>query len=216
VNAAASEHLRAVLCRVPELTDVRATLTAAFELFCATVRTDGILYVCGNGGSAADSEHIVGELLKGFLVPRRLTTADQARLTGPDATVDDRLLADNLQDGIRSMALTAHTSIGTAVANDTGAEYVFAQQVYALGRPGDVLWGISTSGNARNVYLAARTARARGMSVVGLTGRSGGCLADVADVTIRVPEAETHLVQELHVPVYHALCAMLEAEFFAV
>jgi len=196
----------------PVLQSVSDSIEAAFILLCNSLRADGTVLVCGNGGSAADSEHIAGEMLKGFLSHRPLPAVEKAALCAQGD--DGALLAECLQQGLRCIALTGHPALTTAVANDTAAEVIFAQQVNALGRPGDVLLGISTSGNARNVILAAKTARARAMSVVALTGESGGALRDIADIVISVPETVTHKVQELHLPVYHTLCAMLECEFF--
>ena len=166
--------------------------------------------MCGNGGSAADSDHIVAELLKGFLPPRPLPAAatERLRAAGPDGAV----LAVGLRRGLPALSLTAHAAFQSAWCNDADPDLVFAQQVYAQGRPGDCLWAISTSGASRNVVLAAVAARALGLGVVALTGAGGGRLAGLADVAIRVPATHTSDVQELHVVVYHAICAAVEAE----
>lgn len=198
----------------PVLQPVADNIFQAFARISAALRAGGALYTCGNGGSAADAEHIAGELMKSFILPRPLAPGIKEALAalGPDGAY----LAARLQGGLRCMALTGHPSLSTAMANDVAADLVFAQQVCALGRQGDVLLGISTSGNARNVLLAAGVARALDMSVIGLTGESGGLLKGRCDIHIGVAGTETYRIQELHLPVYHALCAMIEAEFYGV
>jgi len=215
MQLAVQTHFDALFERYTMLESIRDPLIATFEISARAFRDGKRLFVCGNGGSAADSEHIVGELAKGFLCGRHLSEEDASRIAcacqSPEET---RYLVDHLQYGLPAVSLTGHPSLTTAVTNDTAGDMAFAQQLFALGSEGDVLIGISTSGNARNVYLAALVAKALGMSAVALTGRGGGRLAAVADVCVCVPETETFLVQEMHLPVYHALCAMLEAEFF--
>lgn len=193
----------------------RAGPTSAPRSSCLPARfgTGASSCFAGNGGSAADCEHISGELLKGFRLKRAIPAADAdtlARLYGDTG----KKLATMLQRGLSAIPLCSMTSLSTAVANDTDAEMVYAQQVYAAGRPGDVLLGISTSGNAANVCSAARVAKAFGMRAVGLTGADGGALHTLCDVSIRVPAREVYRIQEYHLPVYHCLCAMLELEFF--
>lgn len=165
----------------------------------------GKVLLCGNGGSSADCAHIAGELLKGFLKKRPV----------PTALLEQVPQAASLQCGLPAIDLTAQAAAISAAANDLGGETVFAQQVLAYGRPGDVLIGISTSGNAANVDLAMRVARARGLTTIGLSGASGGRLRETADILLNVPETETYLVQEKHLPLYHAICAAVEAHFFA-
>jgi len=208
-------HLETLARRYPALAPLCPEIGRAFEIIAAALTAGKVLYLCGNGGSAADCEHIAGELLKGFLLPRHLGAADaeQLRAAAP-APAEAAYLTARLQGGLRAEALTGHPSLTSAVANDLGADLIFAQQVWALGSPGDVLLAISTSGDARNVLLAAVAARARQMRVIGLTGTTGGRLKEAADVCLCVPETETYKVQELHLPLYHALCAMLEARFF--
>ncbi len=208
------EHLKDLIARVPSLSAVRAAVYEAFELLCTCFDEGNTLFVCGNGGSAADSEHIVGELLKGFLLPRHLSDTAREELTAVCGQTAGSYLGARLQQGLRAVALTGHPSLATAVSNDTAGDLVFAQQLSVLSRAGDVLLGISTSGNARNVSYAAQVARWRRVKVIGLTGDAGGTLAGHADVVIRVPSDSTPLIQELHVPVYHTLCAMLESRFF--
>lgn len=203
-----------LLARQPVLAPLRLELLAAYAAMQAVLAGGGTLFVCGNGGSAADSEHIVGELLKGFLLPRRLGAEWTERLYAAGPAADADYLAARLQGGLRAVALTGHPALSTAVINDNGGDLAFAQQLMALGRPGDALLALSTSGQARNVLLAAHTARAIGVCVIAATGAGGGPLRGQADVWVGVPERETFKVQELHLPVYHAWCAMLEAAFF--
>ena len=161
--------------------------------------------MCGNGGSASDAEHIVGELMKGFYRQRSLSR-EEKEIFGE--------LGDNLQEALPAISLTGHPALSTAFMNDVDPEMVFAQQVYGYGRKGDVLMALTTSGNSRNVLNAARVARAKGMKVVGLTGRDGGSLKELCDVCIIVPGQATADIQEYHLPVYHTICAMLEESFF--
>ena len=172
------------------------------------------LLVCGNGGSAADAEHIVCEMMKGFCLPRRLSDTDKAKLasvTGDDAG----LLGTKLQYGLAALSLVSHSALITATANDQDGQLIFAQQVWGLGQAGDVLLVISTSGNSQNVLLAAKTARAKNMLVIGLTGATGGKLAGLCDITISVPSDNVAQIQEMHLPIYHHICASVEAHFFA-
>ena len=174
----------------------------------------GKLLVCGNGGSAADAEHIVGEMMKGFCLPRRLSDDDKARL----ATVagdDAELLATKLQYGLAALSLVSHSALITATANDQDGQLIFAQQVWGIGQAGDVLLAISTSGNSQNVLLASKVARAKNILVVGLTGASGGRLAEICDIAIKVPSDQVAEIQEMHLPIYHHICASDEAHFFA-
>lgn len=173
----------------------------AFTMLKQVYSRGGKTLICGNGGSAADAEHIVGELMKGFLLPRKANNPALAHIEG-------------LQGALPAIALTGHTALSTAFANDVNPNLVFAQQVYGYGRPGDALICISTSGNAENVIMAAKTAKALGVNVIGMTGATGGKLAEYCDVLLNVPETKTADVQELHLPLYHCLCAMLEEEFF--
>ena len=174
---------------------------------------DGKLLIAGNGGSAADSEHIAGELMKRFKTPRPVTDefAEKLRTIDPFRGED---LAKNLERSLMAIPLVAHEALSTAYINDVDGLGVFAQQLFGFGRPGDVFLGISTSGNSRNVMSATVVARALGIKIVGLTGANGGELAEVADVVVKVPETETYMIQELHLPVYHCWCLMLEDRFF--
>jgi D-sedoheptulose 7-phosphate isomerase len=201
-----NEHLRDLLHRVPALEPCAADIEAAFASLRDCFAGGAKALACGNGGSAADAEHWAGELLKGMLKQRPLKPDTLSSL--PPA------LAQQLQGALPMIPLTGFLAYRTAFANDVDPELVFAQLVWALGRPGDVLVALSTSGASANVCAAAETAAARGMTIVALTGEHGGRLGTLADIAIRVPARETHLVQEYHMPVYHCLSVMLEGEFF--
>ena len=202
----------------PALTVCRDAVESARDLLIDTYREGGKLLLCGNGGSAADCDHIAGELLKGFLSHRPLSEEDCMALAEslPDGEADPDLylLAGQLQGGLPAVSLPAQTAVATAVCNDTDPALIFAQQVWALGQAGDTLICLSTSGNSRNVVLAAKAARAKGMAVLALTGESDSKLSELADVTVQVPACDTYRVQEYHLPVYHYLCAAVEEEFF--
>ena len=204
------EHLRDFQARC-DWPDATKQLENAVEMLCESHRNGGRVLLCGNGGSAADSEHIVGELAKGFLLPRRLHAAEAAQLRAADC---DAILAEKLQRGVAAMALTGHAPLATAVQNDCDSQLAFAQQTYVYGKSGDVLIAISTSGNSRNVILALQTARAFGLKTIGLTGESGGQMAPWCDLLFRAPSRETFRIQEFHLPLYHTICAMIEAELF--
>ena len=188
-------------------------VAAAIELLIASYDAGGKLMICGNGGSAADCEHIVGELMKGFCLPRPLTAEDRNRLAA--SGVDGADLAGKLQYGLPALSLVSHTALITAIANDIDGETIFAQQVWGIGMPHDALMAISTSGNSANVLLAAQVARAKSIPVIGLTGRSGGRLASLCDVVIAVPSDDVARIQEMHLPLYHEICRRLETHYFA-
>ncbi|NLF94070.1 MAG: SIS domain-containing protein [Oligosphaeraceae bacterium] len=201
-----------LLSRFPELTVCRADIVAAYQLLADCYDHGGCVFTCGNGGSAADAEHIVGELLKGFVRKRPLNERDRQIFTAAGA--DGAVLAERLQYGLRAVCLMSQLAISTAVANDLGGDLGPAQQLFALGQPGDVLIALSTSGNAANVRYAMEVARQRGLHSIGLSAGAGGQLAQMAEVCIRVPAKETYLAQEYHLPIYHCLCIMLEARYF--
>ncbi|NLV92741.1 MAG: SIS domain-containing protein [Firmicutes bacterium] len=206
-------HLEQLLERYPPLAVCRESIWQGFQAIKAAFAAGGKLLVCGNGGSAADAEHIVGELMKGFLRERAVGDEWVEKFREIDTSRGPQL-ARALQLGLPAVALSAHTALNTAVGNDNGGDLIFAQQVFVLGQPEDVLLGITTSGNSTNVVKAMITAKAKGMTTVGLTGANQGEVASFCDVQIRVPAASTPVIQEYHLPVYHGLCAMLEAEFF--
>ena len=202
-----------LLERYPQLKEQRDDILAVYKVLEESYENGGQLLVAGNGGSSADSAHIVGELMKAFIKPRKL----QDDLRNKLKTVDEKLgtvLADNLQGALPSIAVTGHVGLSTAYLNDCNPLLSFAQQVNGFGREGDVFLGISTSGNSENILYALVTAKAKGMKTIGLSGRDGGKMKEFCDEIIIVPEKETFKIQELHLPVYHALCLMLEERFF--
>lgn len=213
MKEATKKALGVLFDRYPALEICRADIFAAVEEICACYHAGGKLLLCGNGGSAADAEHIVGELMKGFLKKRPLpqTMREKMKTVFPQ---DADYFYENLQGALPAVSLVNSVALGTAFANDQAADLVFAQQVLGLGREGDVLLAISTSGNSKNVLYAAKVARVQGLKTIALTGRSGGKLKTVADVTIAAPSDETYCIQEYHLPVYHALCIAAETEFF--
>lgn len=208
-----NNHVEDVLRRYPTLAVCEEAMTTAIQAIAACYENGGKLLLCGNGGSCADSDHIAGELLKGFLKKRPLSAEQVEAMQMACPELEPGLL-DKLQGGLPAIPLTAMAALFTAFCNDVDPELVFAQQVLALGRTGDVLIGISTSGNAKNVAAAAKVAKGLGMTVIGLTGRNGGTLRELSDICVCVPETETYKVQELHLPVYHCLCAAVEEHFF--
>lgn len=199
--------------RYPVLADSEADICEAYRILEMAFSTGKKLLVCGNGGSAADSDHIVGELMKGFSQTRKIDGMLAEKLREIDAEYG-RKLAEKLQCALPAIALSNHNALNTAYLNDVDGLLCFAQQVMGYGEKGDVLWGITTSGNAQNVLYAAVTARTKGLKVIGMTGKTGGKLAKYTDVCMQVNEMETYKVQELHLPIYHCLCRMLEKRFF--
>lgn len=204
-------HIDALLERRPELTVCGEDIRKATDMLENCCKNGGKILLCGNGGSAADCEHISGELLKGFLSLRTPDAETLVKLEAAGFTAEE---AEKLQGGIPAVPLTSLSAVLSAFANDVDPALVFAQLTYALGGKADVLMGLSTSGNSKNVVAAAKAAKALGIPVIAMTGETGGKLLDICDVTIRVPEKETFLVQEYHLPVYHAICAELEARMF--
>ena len=203
-----------VLCeRYPVLKSVENEIIEAYLLLEESYKNGGKLLIAGNGGSAADAEHIVGELMKGFKLSRKLQEDFADKLIKENSEFGT-VLAQNLQGALPAIALDGHPALSTAYMNDCEPILCFAQQVYGYGKAGDVFLGISTSGNSKNILYAATTARAKGMKVIGLTGAKNSKLDQMCDVCIKVPQTETYKIQELHLPVYHCLCLMLENEFF--
>ena len=208
-----------LIARYPALdvcgTDIRAAIEALVNSYCA----GGKLIVCGNGGSASDAEHIVGELMKGFLLPRHLDEHILAKLHEACDATDPRTVdyfMQNLQGALPAISLPSQLAISTAFSNDQAPDLTFAQQVLGLGKPEDVLIGITTSGNSKNVLYAFRMAKALGMKTIALTGSSGGnCVTGgYADIVIKAPDEETFKIQEYHLPIYHTICIAVEEEFF--
>lgn len=204
--------MKELLSRYPILAPSADTIRAAEEALVSCFRAGGKLLLCGNGGSAADCEHISGELCKAFLEKRPIPEEKRAEMTARCPEVLP--LLDGLEYALPAIPLPSMSALFTAYSNDRTAELAFAQGVLALGRPGDVLIAISTSGNSANILAAARVARALEITVIALTGEGGGALREAADVTVAVPERETFRVQELHLPVYHYLCAAVERAIF--
>lgn len=205
--------IEGLINRYPALESCKKDIFNAYVILSEAYAKGRKLLVCGNGGSASDSEHIVGELMKEFKLKRKVYAGQAVALKEIDPELG-QVLADNLQGALPAISLTGHSSLQTAFMNDAIPELVFAQQVNGFGKPGDVFLGISTSGNSKNVLYAAVNAKAKGLKVIGLTGAKENKLMKYSDVCIRVPETETYKIQELHLPVYHCLCLMLEEKFF--
>ena len=207
------KELLELLERYPALTTIENELQQAYMLMQETYETGGKLLVAGNGGSAADAEHIVGELMKGFKLQRPLSEEEKAALCKVDAEIGAEL-SSKLQGALPAIALSNHPALNTAFINDVDASMVFAQQINGYGRVGDVFLAITTSGNSKNILYAAVMAKAKGLKVIALTGGTGGKIKELADVAVVVPEKETYKIQELHLPIYHCWCLMLENTFF--
>jgi D-sedoheptulose 7-phosphate isomerase len=207
------DHLQQLIDRCPSLNGIRDSIQRGYELIITTFQSGGKILIAGNGGSAADAEHIVGELMKSFVRKRTVPDDYAARLDRINPEIA-RFLAPRIQPGLPAIALTGHPSLSSACTNDIDGTIVYAQQLYGYGKSGDLFIGISTSGNAKNVLYAAVAAKAKGLRVLALSGGTGGKLAEYADISIIVPETETYKIQELHLPVYHTLCLMTEEHFF--
>ena len=199
--------------RYPVLDECKEDIEKAKDALIECYKNDGKVLICGNGGSCADSDHIVGELMKGFLKLRPLSDEQKAEMKKNCDLVDDELLS-KLQGGLPAIALPSITALNSAFCNDVDPELIYAQPLMSLGRKNDVLIAISTSGNSKNVFGAVKVAKALGVKVIGLTGKTGGELKKHADIAVCVPECETFKIQELHLPVYHYLCAAVEDYFF--
>lgn len=209
------KHIDLLVERYPSLESAKEEIIEAYLVLEESYDNGGKLLVAGNGGSAADAEHIVGELMKGFKMPRK-PEADFAEKLVAENQELGVVLAENLQGALPAIALDGHAALSTAYMNDCEPLLCFAQQVNGYGKAGDVFLGISTSGNSKNVLYAATTARAKGMKVIGLTGAKDSKLMDMSDVCIKAPQTETYMIQELHLPIYHCLCLMLEDKFFNI
>lgn len=205
--------LNELLERYPVLKCIESDISAAADMLIEGFRGGNKLLLCGNGGSCADCEHIVGELMKGFLGLRPLTDGQKKQMKENCPDINDGYLS-KLQRAVPAISLPSFTALNTAFCNDVDPELVFAQSLMGLGNQNDMLICISTSGNSANVVAAAKTAKALGLKTIGLTGKSGGKLKEICDVCLCVPETETFKVQELHLPVYHYLCAKVEKEIF--
>lgn len=209
------KYINDLFVRYPKLEEVRSDLLNAYELLRQCFEAGGKLLVAGNGGSAADAEHIAGELMKGFLHKRPLSEELRYRFAEIDP-VKGGEISERLQGALPVLPLTSQDAFSTAFINDIGAEDIFAQKLMGYGKKGDVFLGISTSGDSANIINAAITAKALNIKVIGLTGRTGGQLKNYCDVSVRAPESETYKIQELHLPIYHSWCLMLEEYFFGI
>lgn len=207
------KHIGLLISRYPQLDCIRNDIIEAYLLLEECYENGGKLLIAGNGGSASDAEHIAGELMKSFKLSRKVSDdfADELRKIDP---VRGSILAENLECPLTAIPLTSHEALSTAYINDAEPLGVFAQQLFGFGKKGDVFLGLSTSGNSENIMNATVVAKAMGIRVIGLTGKDGGELAKIADAAVKVPEAETYMIQELHLPIYHCWCLMLEDKFF--
>lgn len=213
INNQIIEHVHVLIKRYPILKKAEEDILKAYEIIEESYSQGGKLLIAGNGGSAADAEHIVGELMKGFKKSRKLDNTFSKKLIDVDEELGN-VLKDNLQGALPAIALDGHLALTTAYMNDCEPLLCFAQQVIGYGNPNDVFLGISTSGNSLNVLYGATVAKAKGMKVIGLTGKNKNKLELKSDVCIKAPETETYMIQELHLPIYHCLCLMLEERFF--
>lgn len=206
-------HIKLLIKRYPVLKPIKKTIITAYLLMEECYENGGKVLIAGNGGSAADADHIVGELMKGFKMARTPDSGFAEKLIAIDGK-RGRKLAAELQGGLRAIALNNHQALNSAYLNDVDGLLCYAQQIYGYGKEGDVFLGISTSGNSKNIIYATVVAKAVGLKIIGLTGVKGGHLAKTADIAIKVPEIETYMIQELHLPIYHCWCLMLEDRFF--
>jgi D-sedoheptulose 7-phosphate isomerase len=206
------KYIEQLVSKYPDLIECQDKIWEAFLALKETYENSGKLLVAGNGGSAADSDHIVGELMKGFVAKRKLPQAKKSQLV--ELGDHDGYIGEQLQGALPAISLVSQSALMTAYSNDVAPDLVFAQQVYGYGNKGDVFLGISTSGNSKNIIHASIVAKAQGLKTICLTGKGGGKLKDIADITITVPYEETYQIQERHLPIYHVLCLMLEEEFF--
>lgn len=214
MRAGSERYLNELIERSPVLKNCQQELVRAAEALIDCFKNSGKLLVCGNGGSAADALHITGELMKGFVLPREIPEEDREQIKLHSHNAE--YIINNLQRALPVISLVSEISLCTAYMNDKAADLCFAQQVYGYGTQGDVLLAISTSGNSKNVLYAAEVAHSKKMKVIGLTGEGGGSMFELSDILIAVPEHDTYKVQELHLPIYHALCLAIENEFFGV
>lgn len=208
-------HIDLLIERYSSLKECEKSIIDAYDVLEHCFGNGHKLLIAGNGGSSADAEHIAGELLKGFMLSRKCSNEFSNLLSAIDS-IRGKELSQKLQGGLPTIALNNHPGLNTAFINDVpnGGEYVFAQQIYDYGKEGDVFLAISTSGNSNNILNATVVARALKMKIIGLTGRGGGELATISNVAIKAPSSETYMIQELHLPIYHCLCLMLEEHFF--
>jgi len=199
--------------RYPRLGICKQDILLSIELLINCYQNKNKLLICGNGGSASDSQHIAGELMKSFRLKRKIPIETQEQIENKFPQ-NSKYYIENLEEPLTAISLVGETSLITAYSNDKASDLIFAQQIYGLGTTGDILLAISTSGNSKNVLYACEIAQIKGMKVIGLTGQSGGKMSNICDILIKTPEAETYKIQEYHLPIYHAICLALEEEFF--
>lgn len=207
------KHINLLMSRYPRLIPIKDSIIDAYLIMENCYKNGGKLLIAGNGGSAADAEHIAGELMKRFKMPRPVSSIYREKLIQIDP-LRGKKIAKNLECSLMAVPLVAHEALTTAYINDVDGLGVFAQQLFGYGKEGDVFLGISTSGNSENIINAAIVAKASGIKIIGLTGNSGGKLKEISDVVVKAPETETYMIQELHLPIYHCWCLMLEDKFF--
>lgn len=207
------QNLDDFIKKIPELESVKEKMWTVFLQMVKTYENGGKVLVCGNGGSAADADHIIGELMKGFMLRREIKEKNNLPWISKE---ESNNILNQLQYGLPAINLCAHTALNTAFANDVNPDLIFAQQVFALGKKDDLFIGISTSGNSKNVYYAGVVAKSKGITCVALTGEKGGCMKEHFDITINVPSNSTPIIQEYHLPIYHELCKCIEEYFFNV
>jgi D-sedoheptulose 7-phosphate isomerase len=208
-----AHYIDSLIVRYPRLAPAKQDILKAIQILVNSYRNGGKLLICGNGGSAADSEHIVGELMKGFVLPRPIDSELSNDLKQHYQN-DGEYIGRHVQKGLPAISLVSEVGLSTAFSNDQAPDLVFAQQVLGYGKKGDVLLGISTSGNSKNVVYAIEMAKELGILTIGLTGEKDSHMSALADITIRAGETETFKIQECHLPIYHAICLALEEEFF--
>lgn len=207
------EQLSLLINRFPELEAISDSIGDAFEMLAECFQSGNRVFVAGNGGSASDANHIVGELMKSFRLKRPVDYNVTEKIKKTDANRAEHII-NYLQCGLPIFSLTEQSSLLTAFSNDVSSDGIFAQQIFNYGHTGDVFWGISTSGNSRNIVDAAIVAKSKGMKVLALTGKGGGEISKFADIAIKAPENETYMIQEYHLPIYHCICLMLERYFY--
>ena len=207
------KYLLHLIRKYPELEECISDIKLAIDIILSAINCNGKVLTCGNGGSASDAEHIVGELMKGFMHPRNLESKEIESIMQLYPETGNEIVK-NLQKPIPAISLTSNMAFITAYSNDVNPEYIFAQQVYGLGNKGDVLLCLSTSGNSKNVINAAMVAKVKGVNIIGFTGKSGGMLKEYADVLIKAPSLITPEIQEYHIAIYHTICAQIEEDIF--
>ena len=207
------DHLQQLIIRYPCLKTIANDIFNSFEIIKDSFSNGCKLLIAGNGGSASDAEHISGELMKNFVIKRKLPISIKNDISKFNPDIANYLIP-RLQPGLPVISLSNHSSINTACINDIDGDIIFAQQLFCYGKEGDVFFGISTSGNSKNVLYAAAVAKCKKITTIALTGNDGGRLKSFSDISIIVPETETYKIQELHLPIYHCLCLMLEEHFY--